>query len=64
MLNKMSVGYETLFADLPPQAQSCVHFIERYLEVPGMSTFSPPLSPLSVKWVGVRKFRDSIIKIF
>uniref|UniRef100_A0A674J8V7 Adenylosuccinate synthetase n=1 Tax=Terrapene triunguis TaxID=2587831 RepID=A0A674J8V7_9SAUR len=63
LLNKVSVGYETLpgwqcsteqarsFADLPPQAQSYVHFIERYLGVP-------------VKWVGVGKFRESIIKIF
>ncbi|XP_074986615.1 adenylosuccinate synthetase isozyme 2-like isoform X2 [Caretta caretta] len=63
LLNKVSVGYETLpgwqcsteqarsFADLPPQAQSYVHFIEHYLGVP-------------VKWVGVGKFRESIIKIF
>uniref|UniRef100_A0A8B9PJA2 Adenylosuccinate synthetase n=1 Tax=Apteryx owenii TaxID=8824 RepID=A0A8B9PJA2_APTOW len=63
LLNRVSVRYETLpgwqrsteqargFADLPPQAQGYVRFVEQHLGVP-------------VKWVGVGKFRESIIKVF
>ncbi|XP_036823694.1 adenylosuccinate synthetase isozyme 2 [Oncorhynchus mykiss] len=63
MLMRVSVKYETLpgwccstedvrcFEELPPQAQSYIRFIEDFLQVP-------------VKWVGVGKSRESMIKLF
>uniref|UniRef100_A0A8C6UQN8 Adenylosuccinate synthetase n=1 Tax=Neogobius melanostomus TaxID=47308 RepID=A0A8C6UQN8_9GOBI len=63
MLNQVEVEYKTLpgwccsteaarsFEDLPTQAQDYIHFIEDFLQVP-------------VKWVGVGKSRESIIKLF
>ncbi|XP_029470710.1 adenylosuccinate synthetase isozyme 2-like [Rhinatrema bivittatum] len=63
MLNKVEVVYETLpgwkcsttevrsFTDLPKNAQKYVQFIENYLCIP-------------VKWIGVGKPRESIIKLF
>uniref|UniRef100_A0A8D0GUU9 Adenylosuccinate synthetase n=1 Tax=Sphenodon punctatus TaxID=8508 RepID=A0A8D0GUU9_SPHPU len=63
LLSQVTVVYETLpgwrcgttearsFGELPAQAQAYIRFIERYLGVP-------------VKWVGVGKFRESIIKLF
>uniref|UniRef100_A0A4W4GQI4 Adenylosuccinate synthetase n=1 Tax=Electrophorus electricus TaxID=8005 RepID=A0A4W4GQI4_ELEEL len=63
VLTKVSVTYETLpgwccstegarsFDDLPPQAQAYIRFIENVLQVP-------------VKWVGVGKSRESMIKLF
>uniref|UniRef100_A0A668AN73 Adenylosuccinate synthetase n=1 Tax=Myripristis murdjan TaxID=586833 RepID=A0A668AN73_9TELE len=63
VLSRVSVEYETLpgwccstegvrsFEELPPQAQSYIRFIEDFLQVP-------------VKWVGVGKSRESIIKLF
>ncbi|KGL81707.1 Adenylosuccinate synthetase isozyme 2, partial [Tinamus guttatus] len=60
LLDRVSVRYETLpgwlrstegargFSELPPQAQGYVRFVEQHLGVP-------------VKWVGVGKFRESII---
>ncbi|MBN3313940.1 PURA2 synthetase, partial [Atractosteus spatula] len=62
-LSQVSVQYETLpgwecstegvrsFGDLPPQAQAYVRFVENYLQVP-------------VKWIGVGKSRESMIKLF
>uniref|UniRef100_A0A7N8X4E7 Adenylosuccinate synthetase n=1 Tax=Mastacembelus armatus TaxID=205130 RepID=A0A7N8X4E7_9TELE len=63
VLTRVSVEYETLpgwrcsteaarsFEELPSQAQSYIHFIENFLQVP-------------VKWVGVGKSRESMIKLF
>uniref|UniRef100_A0A8D3DS33 Adenylosuccinate synthetase n=1 Tax=Scophthalmus maximus TaxID=52904 RepID=A0A8D3DS33_SCOMX len=63
VLTRVSVEYETLpgwccsteaarsFEELPSQAQSYVRFIENFLQVP-------------VKWVGVGKSRESMIKLF
>lgn len=63
LLKRVRVRYETLpgwgcstegargFGELPPPAQGYVRFVERQLGVP-------------VKWVGVGKFRESIIKVF
>uniref|UniRef100_A0A8D2J312 Adenylosuccinate synthetase n=1 Tax=Varanus komodoensis TaxID=61221 RepID=A0A8D2J312_VARKO len=63
VLNKVVVQYKVLpgwrcsteearsFADLPPEAQGYIRFIEDYLGVP-------------VKWIGVGKSRKSIIKVF
>uniref|UniRef100_A0A674AJL2 Adenylosuccinate synthetase n=1 Tax=Salmo trutta TaxID=8032 RepID=A0A674AJL2_SALTR len=63
VLTRVSVKYETLpgwccstedvrcFEELPPQAQSYIRFIEDFLQVP-------------VKWVGVGKSRESMIKLF
>ncbi|CAK6970839.1 adenylosuccinate synthase%2C like [Scomber scombrus] len=63
VLTRVSVDYETLpgwccsteaarsFGDLPPQAQSYIRFIENFLQVP-------------VKWVGVGKSRESMIKLY
>uniref|UniRef100_A0A665XD40 Adenylosuccinate synthetase n=1 Tax=Echeneis naucrates TaxID=173247 RepID=A0A665XD40_ECHNA len=63
VLTRVSVEYETLpgwccsteaarsFEDLPPQAQKYIQFIENFLQVP-------------VKWVGVGKSRESMIKLF
>lgn len=63
VLTRVSVEYETLpgwccsteeartFEDLPSQAQNYIHFIEEFLQVP-------------VKWVGVGKSRESMIKLF
>ncbi|XP_068187047.1 adenylosuccinate synthase, like [Antennarius striatus] len=63
VLTRVSVDYETLpgwccsteaarsFEELPPQAQSYIRFIEDFLQVP-------------VKWVGVGKSRESMIKLF
>uniref|UniRef100_W5LZC8 Adenylosuccinate synthetase n=1 Tax=Lepisosteus oculatus TaxID=7918 RepID=W5LZC8_LEPOC len=62
-LSQVSVQYETLpgwecstegvrsFGDLPPKAQAYVRFVENYLQVP-------------VKWIGVGKSRESMIKLF
>ncbi|XP_066575173.1 adenylosuccinate synthase, like [Amia ocellicauda] len=62
LLSRVSVRYAVLpgwqcstggagcFADLPPAAQRYVHFIEDYLQVP-------------VKWVGVGKARECMIKL-
>ncbi|XP_063059789.1 adenylosuccinate synthase, like [Engraulis encrasicolus] len=62
-LTRVSVRYETLpgwccsteavrsFDELPKQAQSYIRFIENFLQVP-------------VKWVGVGKSRESMIKLF
>uniref|UniRef100_A0AAR2KK69 Adenylosuccinate synthetase n=1 Tax=Pygocentrus nattereri TaxID=42514 RepID=A0AAR2KK69_PYGNA len=63
VLTKVSVTYETLpgwccstegarnFDELPSQAQDYIRFIENFLQVP-------------VKWVGVGKSRESMIKLF
>ncbi|XP_078516616.1 adenylosuccinate synthetase isozyme 2-like isoform X1 [Lissotriton helveticus] len=63
VLNKVDVDYTTLpgwkcstvdarsFSDLPANAQKYIRFIEEYLQVP-------------VKWIGVGKSRESIIKLF
>ncbi|KAL0994075.1 hypothetical protein UPYG_G00117470 [Umbra pygmaea] len=63
VLTRVLVKYETLpgwccstedvrcFEDLPPQAQNYIHRIEEFLQVP-------------VKWVGVGKSRESMIKLF
>uniref|UniRef100_A0AAY4ALB7 Adenylosuccinate synthetase n=1 Tax=Denticeps clupeoides TaxID=299321 RepID=A0AAY4ALB7_9TELE len=63
VLTRVSVEYDTLpgwgcstegvrsFDELPPQAQGYVRFIEKFLQVP-------------VKWVGVGKSRESMIKLF
>uniref|UniRef100_A0A674MW13 Adenylosuccinate synthetase n=1 Tax=Takifugu rubripes TaxID=31033 RepID=A0A674MW13_TAKRU len=63
VLTRVTVEYETLpgwccsteavrsFEELPPQAQSYIRFIEDFLQVP-------------VKWVGVGKSRESMIKLF
>ncbi|CAB1316108.1 unnamed protein product [Coregonus sp. 'balchen'] len=63
VLTRVSVKYETLpgwccstedvrcFEELPSQAQSYIRFIEDFLQVP-------------VKWVGVGKSRESMIKLF
>uniref|UniRef100_A0A672IFL7 Adenylosuccinate synthetase n=1 Tax=Salarias fasciatus TaxID=181472 RepID=A0A672IFL7_SALFA len=63
VLTRVTVEYKTLpgwccsteaarsFEDLPPQAQSYIQFIEDFLQVP-------------VKWVGVGKSRESMIKLF
>ncbi|XP_030637099.1 adenylosuccinate synthase, like isoform X2 [Chanos chanos] len=63
VLTRVSVTYETLpgwccstegvrnFEQLPPQAQDYIRFIEKFLQVP-------------VKWVGVGKSRESMIKLF
>uniref|UniRef100_A0A7N6AXM7 Adenylosuccinate synthetase n=1 Tax=Anabas testudineus TaxID=64144 RepID=A0A7N6AXM7_ANATE len=63
VLTRVSVEYETLpgwcccteaarsFEELPPQAQNYIRFIEDFLQVP-------------VKWVGVGKSRESMIKLF
>ncbi|XP_032388604.1 adenylosuccinate synthase, like isoform X2 [Etheostoma spectabile] len=63
VLTRVSVDYETLpgwccnteaarsFEELPSQAQSYIRFIEDFLQVP-------------VKWVGVGKSRESMIKLF
>uniref|UniRef100_A0A671TQW7 Adenylosuccinate synthetase n=1 Tax=Sparus aurata TaxID=8175 RepID=A0A671TQW7_SPAAU len=63
VLTRVSVEYKTLpgwccsteaarsFEDLPSQAQSYIRFIEDFLQVP-------------VKWVGVGKSRESMIKLF
>uniref|UniRef100_A0A8B9J5F6 Adenylosuccinate synthetase n=1 Tax=Astyanax mexicanus TaxID=7994 RepID=A0A8B9J5F6_ASTMX len=63
VLTKVSVTYETLpgwccstegarnFDELPAQAQAYIRFIEDFLQVP-------------VKWVGVGKSRESMIKLF
>ncbi|XP_030075049.1 adenylosuccinate synthetase isozyme 2 [Microcaecilia unicolor] len=63
VLNKVEVVYETLpgwkcnttevrsFTKLPENAQKYVQFIENYLGIP-------------VKWVGVGKSRESMIKVF
>ncbi|KAL7844484.1 hypothetical protein SRHO_G00230230 [Serrasalmus rhombeus] len=63
VLTKVSVTYETLpgwccstegarnFDELPSQAQEYIRFIENVLQVP-------------VKWVGVGKSRESMIKLF
>uniref|UniRef100_A0A671S6M7 Adenylosuccinate synthetase n=1 Tax=Sinocyclocheilus anshuiensis TaxID=1608454 RepID=A0A671S6M7_9TELE len=63
VLTKVQVTYETFpgwccstegvrsFDELPSQAQSYICFIEKFLEVP-------------VKWVGVGKSRESMIKLF
>ncbi|KAM9847217.1 adenylosuccinate synthase, like isoform 2-T2 [Aulostomus maculatus] len=63
VLTRVTVDYETLpgwccnteaarsFKDLPTQAQNYIHFIENFLQVP-------------VKWVGVGKSRESMIKLF
>ncbi|XP_039616664.1 adenylosuccinate synthetase isozyme 2-like isoform X1 [Polypterus senegalus] len=63
VLNKVTVDYVTLpgwetntenvrsFEDLPKNAQDYVHFIEHFLSVP-------------VKWIGVGKSRESMIKLF
>lgn len=61
-LANVEVEYETLpgwqtsivnvrdFKELPEKAQSYVQFIENYLQIP-------------VKWIGVGKGRESIIKV-
>uniref|UniRef100_A0A4W5RE53 Adenylosuccinate synthetase n=1 Tax=Hucho hucho TaxID=62062 RepID=A0A4W5RE53_9TELE len=63
VLTRVSVKYETLpgwccstvdvrcFEELPSQAQSYIRFIEDFLQVP-------------VKWIGVGKSRESMIKLF
>uniref|UniRef100_A0A669C5G1 Adenylosuccinate synthetase n=1 Tax=Oreochromis niloticus TaxID=8128 RepID=A0A669C5G1_ORENI len=63
VLTQVKVEYETLpgwccstetarsFEELPVQAQNYIRFIEDFLQVP-------------VKWVGVGKSRESIIKLF
>ncbi|TRY57529.1 hypothetical protein DNTS_023481 [Danionella cerebrum] len=63
VLTKVQVTYETFpgwscstegvrsFEELPAQAQAYIHFIETFLQVP-------------VKWVGVGKSRESMIKLF
>uniref|UniRef100_A0A8C3GCW9 Adenylosuccinate synthetase n=1 Tax=Cyclopterus lumpus TaxID=8103 RepID=A0A8C3GCW9_CYCLU len=63
VLTRVSVEYETLpgwccstesarrFEELPPRAQQYIRFIENFLQVP-------------VKWVGVGKSRESMIKLF
>ncbi|KPP71962.1 adenylosuccinate synthase-like [Scleropages formosus] len=63
ILSKVSVEYRTLpgwkcstegvrsFTELPPEAQEYIRFIEDFLQVP-------------VKWVGVGKSRESMIKLF
>ncbi|MEQ2199294.1 Adenylosuccinate synthetase isozyme 2 [Xenoophorus captivus] len=63
VLTRVSVDYKTLpgwccstetarsFEELPPQAQNYIGFIEDFLQVP-------------VKWVGVGKSRESMIKLF
>uniref|UniRef100_UPI003AACEE75 adenylosuccinate synthase, like isoform X2 n=1 Tax=Centroberyx gerrardi TaxID=166262 RepID=UPI003AACEE75 len=63
VLTRVSVQYETLpgwccgtegvrsFEQLPSQAQNYIRFIEDFLQVP-------------VKWVGVGKSRESMIKLF
>uniref|UniRef100_A0A6Q2WWT0 Adenylosuccinate synthetase n=1 Tax=Esox lucius TaxID=8010 RepID=A0A6Q2WWT0_ESOLU len=63
VLTHVTVKYETLpgwccstedvrcFEELPPQAQKYIRFIEDFLQVP-------------VKWVGVGKSRESMIKLF
>uniref|UniRef100_UPI0039810E7F adenylosuccinate synthetase n=1 Tax=Salmonella sp. s57936 TaxID=3159698 RepID=UPI0039810E7F len=62
LLSKVVVTYETLpgwccstegartFEDLPSQAQDYIHVIDKFLNMP-------------VKWVGVGKSRESIIKV-
>uniref|UniRef100_A0A8C5HYI1 Adenylosuccinate synthetase n=1 Tax=Gouania willdenowi TaxID=441366 RepID=A0A8C5HYI1_GOUWI len=63
VLTRVSVDYETLpgwccsteaarsLEELPQQAQNYIRFIENFLQVP-------------VKWVGVGKSRESMIKLF
>uniref|UniRef100_A0A8C6LZ39 Adenylosuccinate synthetase n=1 Tax=Nothobranchius furzeri TaxID=105023 RepID=A0A8C6LZ39_NOTFU len=63
VLTRVSVDYQTLpgwrcstesarsFEELPSQAQNYIRFIEDFLQVP-------------VKWVGVGKSRESMIKLF
>ncbi|KAM6911338.1 adenylosuccinate synthase, like isoform 2-T2 [Lycodopsis pacificus] len=63
VLTRVSVDYKTLpgwccstesarsFEELPPNAQSYIRFIEDFLQVP-------------VKWVGVGKSRESMVKLF